>query len=201
MTKQEIKVALKAACCCVSYVNTCPNDCPYSELSQPECSRKINEALNLIAGGFVDLRDDPETFTKDLPFALEEGAKLPTRGHAQDAGLDLYSREAKTIPLYGYEEFDTGVHVELPPGSCGLLVSKSGLNINRNLISTGLIDEGYSGSIKVKLYNLGDKDQRIQKGAKISQLLILPVMTMNPVLVEEVAGGDRGSDGFGSTGD
>lgn len=201
MTKQEIKVALKAARCCVSYVNTCPTDCPYSELSQPECSRKIKEALNLIAGGFVDLRDDPETFTKDLPFALEDGAHLPTRGHAQDAGLDLYSREAKTIPLYGYEEFDTGVHVELPPGSCGLLVSKSGLNINRNLISTGLIDEGYSGSIKVKLYNLGDKDQRIQKGAKISQLLILPVMTMNPVLVEEVAAGDRGSDGFGSTGD
>ena len=53
----------------------------------------------------------------------------------------------------------------------------------------------------ITVYNLGDKDQRIQKGAKISQLLILPVMTMNPVLVEEVAGGDRGSDGFGSTGD
>lgn len=195
MNKQEIRRALTAAKVCVTYGEDCPPNCPFYEFA--ECSNIICKAIDQVMEG---LGNDPE-YTKDLPFALEDGAKLPTRGHAQDAGLDLYSREAKTIPLYGYEEFDTGVHVELPPGSCGLLVSKSGLNINRNLISTGLIDEGYSGSIKVKLYNLGDKDQRIQKGAKISQLLILPVMTMNPVLVEEVAGGDRGSDGFGSTGD
>lgn len=196
MNKQEIIRALTAAqLCVISGADSCPPHCPLYEFA--ECSNMINKAINQVLEG---LGNDPE-YTKDLPVALENEARLPTREHAQDAGLDLYSREAKTIPLYGYEEFDTGVHVELPPGSCGLLVSKSGLNINRNLISTGLIDEGYSGSIKVKLYNLGDKDQRIQKGAKISQLLILPVMTMNPVLVEEVAGGDRGSDGFGSTGD
>lgn len=195
MNKQDLRRALIAARTCVKYSEDCPPDCPFYEI--PECSIIIQKAIDQVLEG---LGNDPD-FTKDLPFALEEGAKLPTRGHAQDAGLDLYARETKTVPLYGYEEFDTGVHVELPPGSCGLLVSKSGLNINRNLISTGLIDEGYSGSIKVKLYNLGDKDQRIPKGAKISQLLILPVMTMNPVLVEEVVGGDRGSDGFGSTGE
>lgn len=196
MNKQELMRSLTAARICLTYAHECRPNCPYYEI--PECNIIIQKAIDQVMEG---LGNDMETFSKDLPFALEEGAKLPTRGHAQDAGLDLYARETKTVPLYGYEEFDTGVHVELPPGSCGLLVSKSGLNINRNLISTGLIDEGYSGSIKVKLYNLGDKDQRIQKGAKISQLLILPVMTMNPVLVEEVAGGDRGSDGFGSTGD
>ena len=195
MNKQDLRRALIAARTCVTHSEDCPPDCPFYEI--PECSIIIQKAIDQIMEG---LGNDPE-YTKDLPFALEEGAKLPTRGHAKDAGLDLYARETKTVPLYGYEEFDTGVHVELPPGSCGLLVSKSGLNINRNLISTGLIDEGYSGSIKVKLYNLGDKDQRIPKGAKISQLLILPVMMMNPVLVEEVVGGDRGSDGFGSTGD
>lgn len=195
MNKQEIRKALTAARMCVHEKDNCPYNCPLFD--DPICSVTIRKAIDQVMEG---LGNDPE-YTKDLPFALEEGAKLPTRGHAQDAGLDLYARETKTVPLYGYEEFDTGVHVELPPGSCGLLVSKSGLNINRNLISTGLIDEGYSGSIKVKLYNLGDKDQRIPKGAKISQLLILPVMTMNPVLVEEVVGGDRGSDGFGSTGE
>lgn len=196
MNKQELMRSLAAARICLTYSQECRPNCPYYEL--PECTITIQKAIDQVMEG---IENDMETFSKDLPFALEEGAKLPTRGHAQDAGLDLYARETKTIPLYGYEEFDTGVHVELPPGSCGLLVSKSGLNINRNLISTGLIDEGYSGSIKVKLYNLGDKDQRIPKGAKISQLLILPVMTMNPVLVEEVVGGDRGSDGFGSTGE
>lgn len=195
MTKQEIRKALLAMRFCFSSIY-CLKACPM--YGTAHCKTELQTAIDQIMD---DLEEDVNHFTKDLPFALDNEAQLPTRGHAQDAGLDLYSRETKTIPLYGYEEFDTGVHVELPPGSCGLLVSKSGLNINRNLISTGLIDEGYSGSIKVKLYNLGDKDQRIQKGAKISQLLILPVMTMNPVLVEEVAGGDRGSDGFGSTGD
>lgn len=195
MTKQELRKALTTMKICFSS-NRCPKDCPMFDVDH--CTRELQKVVDQI---MEDQLGAAYSFTKDLPFALDNEAQLPTRGHAQDAGLDLYSRETKTIPLYGYEEFDTGVHVELPPGSCGLLVSKSGLNINRNLISTGLIDEGYSGSIKVKLYNLGDKDQRIQKGAKISQLLILPVMTMNPVLVEEVAGGDRGSDGFGSTGD
>ena len=195
MTKQELRKALTAVKVCLSS-NRCRPSCPM--FNSDNCNMELYDIVDQIMENLVD---SEAHFSKDLPCALEDGAQLPTRGHAQDAGLDLYSREAKTIPLYGYEEFDTGVHVELPPGSCGLLVSKSGLNINRNLISTGLIDEGYSGSIKVKLYNLGDKDQRIQKGAKISQLLILPVMTMNPVLVEEVAGGDRGSDGFGSTGD
>lgn len=195
MTKQEIRKALTAVKACLTS-DHCRTSCPM--FNSENCTIELKIAIDQI---MEDLLNSAEHFSKDLPFALEDGAKLPTRGHAQDAGLDLYSRETKTIPLYGYEEFDTGVHVELPPGSCGLLVSKSGLNINRNLISTGLIDEGYSGSIKVKLYNLGDKDQRIPKGAKISQLLILPVMMMNPVLVEEVVGGDRGSDGFGSTGE
>lgn len=131
---------------------------------------------------------------------LDEGAITPTRAHETDAGLDLYSREDKAIPAGGSACFDTGVHVELPKGCCGMLVSKSGLNVRRNITSTGLIDEGYSGSIVVKLYNHGSHDEKILKGDKISQLVIFPVRYENVEVSENILAGERGNAGFGSTG-
>ena len=62
-----------------------------------------------------------------LRVVLDEGAMAPTRAHSTDAGLDLYSRETKIIHGHSYESFDTGVHVELEPGTAGFLKSKSGL--------------------------------------------------------------------------
>ena len=131
---------------------------------------------------------------------LDEGAKLPTRAHATDAGLDLYSRDYKVIPGRGSNTFDTGVHVKLPSGTAGLLVSKSGLNVTHGITSTGLIDEGYTGSIVVKLYNHTDDDYRVFAGDKISQLIIIPVMYETPEVVEQLDDTDRGNGGFGSTG-
>lgn len=205
ITESQAKI-LEAAARCIGSENISDcSGCPF-ENEPVGCTDKLsNLSLNILRKS-EDL--DPkryqaagEPFTKDLPVMLEEGATLPTRGHATDAGLDLYAVEGKTVPLYGFADFDTGVHVEIPPGHCGILMSKSGLNIKRNLISTGLIDEGYSGSIRVKLYNLGDRDQRISAGQKVSQLVIVPCAILNPILVEEVHGGERGSNGFGSTGE
>jgi dUTP pyrophosphatase len=90
--------------------------------------------------------------------------------------------------------------VELPEGTCGLLVSKSGLNVRDSVLSTGLIDAGYTGSIAVKLYNLGDKPVHLSKGAKVSQLVVLPVLCPDIVQADEIASGERGENGFGSTG-
>ena len=85
---------------------------------------------------------------------LDAGAKMPTRAHALDAGLDLYARESCIVEAKGSAVFDTGVHIEIPAGWVGVLKSKSGLNIKHGIISDGTIDAGYTGSIKVKLYNL-----------------------------------------------
>ena len=131
---------------------------------------------------------------------LDEGAYAPTRAHETDAGLDLYSRENKILHAGKCASFDTGVHIELPKGCCALLVSKSGLNVRYDITSTGLIDEGYSGSITVKLYNHGEKETLISKGDKISQLVILPVRYEPVEIVEEIRAGERGDAGFGSTG-
>ena len=131
---------------------------------------------------------------------LDNGAYMPERAHEADAGYDLQS-PIKTI-LYAGESvvIDTGVHIQIPRGFAGVLKSKSGLNVNHEIVGEGLIDSGYTGSIRVKLYNHGTEDYMIEVGDKISQLVILPIHTPDLVLVEELEETDRGNNGFGSTG-
>ena len=132
---------------------------------------------------------------------LDQGAVAPKRAHETDAGLDLMSRDTQIIPAHGSAVFDTGVHVELPPCTCGLLVSRSGLNVLNDITSTGLIDEGYTGAIKLKLYNHGDHDYIVQYGDRISQLVVLPVEYETVELTDEdFVESDRGDSGYGSTG-
>ena len=134
--------------------------------------------------------------------ALDEFATLPKRAHSTDAGLDLYSRNEAIVPAHGSATFDTGVHIELPHNTAGVLVSKSGLNVNHGITSTGLIDEGYTGPIKVKLYNHSNIDYFVKKGAKISQLVIMPVSYVQVEVTDSIlSDSDRGTNGFGSTGE
>lgn len=136
----------------------------------------------------------------ELKVKLEEWAKLPERAHPTDAGADLFTPRPLRIPSGGSAVVDTGVHVELPAGTCGLLVSKSGLNVRHGVTSTGLVDEGYTGSIRVKLYNEGPDMVELPEGAKVSQLVVLPVLCPDVVEADEIGGGPRGGAGFGSTG-
>ena len=134
---------------------------------------------------------------------LDEGASLPTRAHPTDAGMDLYAREIKVIPARGSATFDTGVHIELPQGTVGMLKSKSGLNVKSGIISEGVIDVGYTGSIVAKLYNLSDKPYKVNAGDKITQLVIMPYVAPDLYgieIVDELDATDRGDNGFGSSG-
>lgn len=135
-----------------------------------------------------------------MKIKLDKGAHCPTRAHDTDAGLDLYAKEGQVVWGHGSAIFDTGVHVQLPPGTAGLLVSKSGLNTNNGITSTGLIDEDYTGSIKVKLYNHTSVSYKVEAGDKISQLVILPVIKPPLEIVDELEETERGDNGFGSTG-
>lgn len=135
-----------------------------------------------------------------MKIKLDTGAYKPTRAHATDAGLDIYARETKRVPARGNACFDTGVHIELPPNTTGFLKSKSGLNVKHDITSEGVIDVGYTGSIVVKLYNNGDKDYIVREGDKISQLVILPIVTPEIEVVNELEDTDRGEGGFGSSG-
>lgn len=136
-----------------------------------------------------------------MKIKLDEGAFEPIRAHDTDAGLDIRSMHRQWVFAHSGAIFHTGVHVELPKHTCGLLVSKSGLNTKEDITSTGLIDEGYTGEIVVKLYNHGDKNYLVKAGDKISQLVILPVLYEDVEIVDNIdETSDRGSDGFGSSG-
>lgn len=137
-----------------------------------------------------------------MKIKLDEGAVLPSRSYPNDAGLDLYSREEKVILPGESAVFDTGVHVALPVGTYGRLESKSGLHINYDIICAGgTIDQGYTGSIRVKLYNMGKKPYMIRSRQKIVQLVIIPCHQPGMDVVDRLDDTDRGSAGFGSTGD
>lgn len=135
-----------------------------------------------------------------MKVTLDPGAIMPTRAHASDAGLDLYAPVDVTIPARGHATVDTGVHVAIPEGTVGMLKSKSGLNVKRNILGEGVIDAGYTGPIVVKLYNQGDEDVTIEAGMKLIQLVILPILMPELELADSLEKTERGQGGFGSTG-
>lgn len=131
---------------------------------------------------------------------LDPGAYMPERSHPTDAGLDLKAWENTMVPARGGCVIDTGVHIAIPNGYVGMLKSKSGLNVWDDITSEGVIDSGYTGSIVIKLYNHSDTNKYIREGEKISQLVILPIITPTLELVDELEPTERGDNGFGSTG-
>lgn len=131
---------------------------------------------------------------------LDHGAKLPTKARNDDAGWDLYSLDEGWVMAGHRNTFRTGVHIELPRSVCGLLVAKSGLNVQHGITSTGLIDPGYSGEIIVALQNHSHHDYHVKAGDKITQLVLIPVVDVNLVEADEVNAGERGNAGIGSSG-
>lgn len=140
-----------------------------------------------------------------MKIMLDEGAKMPTRAHPWDAGLDLYAPMEKGVwmisPAGGSITIDTGVHVEIPEGCVGLIKSKSGLMVKRDIVTDGTIDSHYTGSLKVKLFNHNMcMRYDVYPGDKIAQLVILPCLLPELELVTELESTDRGDKGFGSSG-
>lgn len=131
---------------------------------------------------------------------IRDDAFLPERAHDTDAGADIRTPEGFRLRAHDSEIVATGVHVELPAGTVGMLKSKSGLNTRYGIVSEGVIDEGFSGEIIVKLYNFSDHDYMFQRGDKITQLVVMPVHYVTYEQVDEIKAGERGTDGYGSTG-
>lgn len=135
-----------------------------------------------------------------MKIKLDKGAFIPERAHRQDAGLDIKTPVDFTVKAHDSYTVDTGVHIEIPYGYVGLLMSKSGLNVKYGITSEGVIDSGYSNSIRAKLYNNSNSDYYFAAGDKITQLVVVPVMLDEIEVVDEIYRGERGEKGFGSTG-
>ena len=135
-----------------------------------------------------------------LKVVLDECATLPQRAHKNDAGLDLYATKGGWIFPKCRKTFGTGTHVSIPAGFVGLLTSKSGLMDNQGITSRGTIDSDYTGEIRAILFNHSWKFIRIKPNQKITQLVLLPIITPELELVDSLEDTERGSGGFGSTG-
>ena len=134
-----------------------------------------------------------------MKIKLSDTAFMPERAHKTDAGLDLKSPYDVWIHPGEHKMIDTGVSVAIPDGYAGLLTSKSGL-MSKGLTSRGTIDSSYRGSIRVVVYNHGTEGYAVHKGDKITQMVLVPIITPDLVVVDELNETDRGEGGFGSTG-
>lgn len=128
-------------------------------------------------------------------------AKVPTRAHHDDAGLDLYAAEEYVLQPGARQAVKTGVAIAIPSGYVGLIWDKSGIAAKAGIKTMGgVIDASYRGEVQVIVTNLSSNDHTIEKGSKISQILIQKVELPEVCEVSELDDTIRGEGGFGSTG-
>ena len=127
-------------------------------------------------------------------------ATLPTRAHADDAGLDLYNLEDFHLEAGEGRTVKTGIALAVPPGHVGMVADRSSLGKRGLKTAGGIIDAGYRGEIHIVLWNISGEVFELKRGERLAQLLIVPIATP---AVEEVTSLDetaRGAKGFGSSG-
>jgi dUTP pyrophosphatase len=137
-----------------------------------------------------------------LPFKrLHPEARLPSRGSAGAAGLDLCAVERLTLQPGARAAVRTGLAVAIPEGFYGRVAPRSGLAVRRGVdVLAGVIDSDYRGEILCALVNLGHEPFEIEPGARIAQLVVEAIALPEPAWAEDLAETDRGACGFGSTG-
>lgn len=131
---------------------------------------------------------------------LNGDAIIPTRAHHDDAGVDLYICGAIAIPPHTTVPVPTGVAMEIPTGSVGLIWDKSSVGAKGIKTLGGVIDASYRGEVKVVVHNMNDTEVTFEHGQKIAQILIQKVELLAIEEVAELSSTVRGEGGFGSTG-
>ncbi len=136
----------------------------------------------------------------------DENIKTPSYGSISSAGADLSAicdQGSITIPSHETVMIKTGISVELPEGTVGLICARSGIAKNKSLApanKVGVIDSDYRGELIVALHNHSNSSQTISNGERIAQLLIVPYIKADFKEVNSLSCTDRGCNGFGSTG-
>jgi dUTP pyrophosphatase len=140
----------------------------------------------------------------ELPVVrLRDGATLPARAYAGDAGLDLTTCERVELAPGERAVVPTGIAVAIPEGYAGFVQPRSGLAAREGITivnAPGLIDSGYRGEIRVVLLNTDGRETFVaEPGERIAQLVVLPVPGFELVEVSELPASERGARGFGSS--
>jgi dUTP pyrophosphatase len=120
------------------------------------------------------------------------------KGTNASAGYDMYSTIDITIPPGERRLIPSGVHLQLNPGTFGLIKSRSGLSVKGIDVGAGVIDSDYRDEVKILLINGGNKPFAVENGMRVAQLIILSHLSISQSdMLENTEGGHKG---FGSTG-
>jgi dUTP pyrophosphatase len=181
----------------------------YKELREILKDDDGNEELyNSILDKFgIDLSEMEENLysTVNLEYTSEDNREL-SYAYETDSGFDLYANEEVHLSPFGRALIPTGIRFNVPPFHEIQVRSKSGLAINRGLMvlnSPGTVDQGYTGEIKIIIFNASDVAQTIEKGTKVAQAVLsscIPGKSVHLIKTDEIKPKDRNNNGFGSTG-
>ena len=167
------------------------------------------ELESILGMSFNDLDQEFAIMAKTkriLVKKLHDDAILPKYNYKTDSGFDLHSVETIEIGPFGRALVPTGLSFQFPEEHEIQVRPKSGLAINMGITvlnTPGTVDQGYSGEIKVIVFNTNNHSVIIEKGMKIAQGVLCPVINgkyVNLVDTNEFEETDRGDNGFGSTG-
>ncbi len=133
-----------------------------------------------------------------------DGLPLPSYATIDSAGMDLFSTIDYTLKPSERKAIPTGIAIAIPPGYEAQIRPRSGLALKYGISipnSPGTIDADYRGEVCVILINLSQEDFVIKRGTRIAQMIITSHFKASWEIVEELGKTERGSGGFGSTGD
>lgn len=130
---------------------------------------------------------------------MHKNAKLPTRAYPSDAGLDLYLSEDTVFYPRRITKAKTGIAMRIPVGYVGIIKDKSGLADRDLAVRAGVVDEGYTGEIKVVVANYNETSLTFLAGDAIAQIMIIPCLHGDCRWTDHLGRTERGDGGFGST--
>ena len=128
---------------------------------------------------------------------------IPTRAHGTDGGVDIRTRDNIMLEPGAETTVHSGFCCEIPVGWVGLVFPRSGLGTKHGVVlknTVGVIDAGYRGEVMLKIKNTGDSVLSIASGERVAQMVLVSCFLGDPILVDELSDSDRGTGGFGSTG-
>ena len=181
------------------------------DLSNEEDNEDIDlsSMFSNLGFSFEDLEKGFDEYQPTMPLRYSTSnvdAVDPEYAYPTDSGFDLYSTEEITIESFGRALIPTGLHFDIPDGYEIQVRSKSGLALKQGLMvlnSPGVVDQGYTGEVKVILFNTSKDSIIIKKGQKVAQGVLAPVVSgkwLELIKVDNIEGKDRSDKGFGSTG-
>ena len=131
---------------------------------------------------------------------LREDTIMPKYGHKGDAGMDMYALEDALVLPGEHHRFFHGFALEFPEGYVAIVKDKSSISKAGLHTMGGVFDSGFRGEYNTHLVNLSQKAYKVEKGDKISQLLVLPVVSVELEESGSLSDSKRGVGAFGSTG-